>query len=211
MGVSDNLILVVGAIAQLFFAGRSLTQWWVSEKAGEIMSPTWFWGFSLIGSIFFFIYGVLRLDLAIVLGQFLNFYIYCRNLYFKGAWDFIPPIFRFVILCIPLLILGYLYVYHPSVFNTVFDNKDISLGLLILGMVGYLLFTFRFVYQWYVSERLKMSKLPAGFFIISIIGSIMILIYGVYRKDIILIIGYLGGMTLYIRNLMINYARVDSQ
>ncbi|MBT8218592.1 MAG: lipid-A-disaccharide synthase N-terminal domain-containing protein [Bacteroidia bacterium] len=207
MDVSNNVILIVGAMAQVFFAGRSITQWWVSEKAGEIMSPTWFWGFSLIGSIFFFVYGVLRLDLAIVLGQFLNFYIYCRNLYFKGAWDAFPKVIRLFILFIPFFILGYLFMYYPDAFKTVFVNKDIGLGLLILGMLGYLLFTFRFIYQWFISEKLQQSKLPVGFFVISIIGSLMILVYGAFRKDIILLIGYTGGMTLYIRNLMINYSK----
>jgi len=73
--------------------------------------------------------------------------------------------------------------------------------------LGYLLFVVRFIYQWYVSEKANFSQLPVGFFVLSIVGSSMIISYGVYRKDLILIFGYLGGMVVYVRNLMIHFKR----
>ena len=209
MGESSSIILIIGLLAQLCFALRQIFQWWASENAKSIQSPISFWVFSLFGAIFFLIYGVLRLDFAIVLGQFLNFYVYCRNLYFKGIWTRILLPFRVVILFIPFSIMIYLYLYHFETFRTVFINKDIGSGWFLIGTVGYLLFTLRFIYQWFVSERFGTSKLPVGFFVISIVGSIMIISYGFYRLDIILIFGYLGGILVYVRNLVIHYQNPD--
>ena len=205
MGESSSIILIVGLLAQFCFALRQIFQWWASEKAKSIQSPASFWIFSLIGAIFFLIYGVLRLDFAIVLGQFLNFYIYCRNLYFKGIWSRLSFILQFGILLIPLSIMIYLYLSHFDTFRSVFINKDIGSAWLMIGTIGYLLFTFRFIYQWFVSERLGRSRLPVGFFALSIVGSILIISYGIYRSDIILIFGYLGGFVVYVRNLVIHY------
>ena len=205
MDDSFSIALLVGILAEICFAGRQIFQWWASEKAKSIQSPITFWIFSLIGSVFFLIYGVLRLDFAIVLGQFLNFYIYCRNLHFKGIWSRLSLLFQIGILALPLSIMSFLYVYYSETFNSVFVNNEIALGWLIFGTIGYLFFTIRFVYQWYVSESLGQSKLPVGFFVLSIIGSIIIIIYGWYRSDIILIVGYGGGLVVYLRNLMIHY------
>lgn len=205
MIASESIVVIVGLLAQLCFAIRQITQWWATEKTKVVQSPISFWTFSLIGSSFFFIYGILQEDFAIVLGQLLNYYIFCRNLYFKGSWYRYPRFLKGVILCIPLMVLGYLFAYQRDIFESVLDNEDIKDSWLMVGTIGYLIFTLRFFYQWYVSERLRESKLPAGFFILSFIGSLMIIAYGIYREDWILIIGYLGGLVVYIRNLMIHF------
>lgn len=206
---SGGVILVIGLLAQLCFAIRQIVQWLASERAKEIQSPVAFWLFSLLGSIFLLVYGLLRLDLAVVLGQIFNFYIHCRNLYFKGVWSRLAKVFQVGILLIPVGILAYLYLYHAETFYTVLDNDSIGSGWLLVGTLGYLLFTLRFVYQWYVSEQKGVSTLPVGFFVMSIVGSIMIVGYGIYRSDVILIFGYFGGLFVYIRNLMINYRSVS--
>ncbi len=90
-------------------------------------------------------------------------------------------------------------------FKLVFYNEDITSDWLLVGTIGYLILTVRYIHQWYVSERDGQSRLPVGFFVMSIVGSLMIVAYGIYRSDIILILGYLGGLVVYIRNLMINY------
>jgi len=205
MGESFSIILIIGLLAQICFGLRQVLQWWASEKAKSIQSPLSFWLLSLVGALLLLIYGVLRLDFAIVLGQFLNFYIYCRNLYFKGVWSRISILVRIIILVIPLAVLAYLYLYYFETFKSVFNNEEIELGWFLVGTIGYLLFTIRFIYQWYVSERSGVSELPAGFFVLSIIGSLLIIAYGIYRLDIILIFPYLGGLVVYIRNLVINY------
>ena len=45
--------------------------------------------------------------------------------------------------------------------------------------------------------------LPRGFWIISIVGSGMIIIYGIIRLDPVLILGQMFGFVVYIRNLIL--------
>ena len=72
---------------------------------------------------------------------------------------------------------------------------------MIWGGLGQVVFTFRFVYQWYYSERRKISFIPIGFWVISLAGSLMIITYAIYRRDPVLIIGQLFGVVAYSRNL----------
>ena len=62
-------IFALGFFAQGLFAARMLVQWLLSEKAGKVINPTVFWILSLIASLLFFIYGWLRQDFALMLGQ----------------------------------------------------------------------------------------------------------------------------------------------
>jgi lipid-A-disaccharide synthase-like uncharacterized protein len=66
-------IFAIGLLAQLFFSACILSQWIASEKAGKVLSPPAFWILSIAGSYLLFIYGVLRNDFAIILGQFISF------------------------------------------------------------------------------------------------------------------------------------------
>jgi len=65
-------------------------------------------------------------------------------------------------------------------------------------------FTLRFVYQWIYSERKKESTLPLGFWVISLIGSSLILSYAIIRKDPVLLAGHLFGAVVYIRNIFLH-------
>jgi len=60
------------------------------------------------------------------------------------------------------------------------------------------------VYQWIYSEKNKQSLLPYGFWMLSFIGSIMILIYAILRKDPVLFVGHLMGSVIYFRNLILS-------
>ena len=86
-------IYVIGLIAQLFFSGRMMVQWILSEKNKEIVSPTLYWVFSLIGSYLLCIYGWLRDDFSIILGQFISFYIYIWNILYEIIYIFLFIIF----------------------------------------------------------------------------------------------------------------------
>ena len=67
------------------------------------------------------------------------------------------------------------------------------------------IFTLRFVYQYFYSQRKHQSALPAGFWVISLIGSGAIIAYGLFRRDPVLILGQSFGFVAYIRNLMIGF------
>ena len=81
--MSPFLIYTIGFVAQLLFSGRLLVQWILSEKSKRIVTPSLFWKLSLIASFLLFVYGYLRDDFAIMLGQALTYYIYIRNLHFQ--------------------------------------------------------------------------------------------------------------------------------
>jgi lipid-A-disaccharide synthase-like uncharacterized protein len=107
-------IFSVGIVAQLLFTGRTIVQWFQSEKAGKPLSPVIFWQLSLLGSIVFFAYGVLRRDLAIVLGQLVVYFIYVRNLHLKDQGVTVAPVFRWIVYVVPVASLAYLLSSAPG-------------------------------------------------------------------------------------------------
>lgn len=76
---------------------------------------------------------------------------------------------------------------------------------LALGLIAQLIFSLRFIIQWLVSEKEKRSVIPTAFWWISIVGSVMLLAYGIHRRDPIIILGQALGMVVYGRNLMLLY------
>lgn len=80
-----------------------------------------------------------------------------------------------------------------------FFNEDIPLGLLIWGSLGQIIFTLRFVYQWIYSRKRHESVLPLGFWIISLLGSCIIVSYAVFRQDPVIILGQSTGLIVYFR------------
>ena len=78
---------------------------------------------------------------------------------------------------------------------------DISLGWLIIGFLGQIFFSARFILQWIYSEINKKSIIPLGFWFFSILGGITLLVYAIHRKDPVFIMGQATGLLIYGRNL----------
>lgn len=208
--MSDWMIYSIGFIAQILFSGRLFIQWFLSEKNKRIITPSLFWKLSLLASFLLFIYGYLRDDFAIMLGQSLTYFIYIRNLQLQGEWKKSPKWFRVFLLLFPVLIVYYAYNNGEYDLHQLFNNEDIPFWLLLLGIFSQLLFTFRFVYQWLYSEKKKSSHLPVGFWILSVLGASLILTYAIFRKDPVLFIGHCAGLIIYIRNIFIWRKQDDS-
>lgn len=193
----------IGFLAQIFFSARILYQWIVTEKAKKIISPPIFWILSIFGSYLLFIYGILRNDFAIIFGQFIAYYIYLWNLNMQGIWKRIHVGLKAILLLTPVIAVA-LLMRDMNAFTTLFfRQKDIPVWLLIFGSAGQVLFTFRFIYQWIYSAHLHRSVLPIGFWIISLLGSGIIVAYGIIRHDPVLILGQSVGFVAYVRNIMI--------
>lgn len=199
------LIFTLGFTAQLLFFARTIVQWFKSEKAGEILSPVLFWQISLVASILMLVYGILRKDFAIILGQFITFFIYIRNLQLQGEWKKIPLSFRVFISLLPLACVAWMIISGNYSLHSILNNEDIARWLLIFGIVAQVTFTFRFIYQWLVAEKNKESSLPPGFWYFSVAGALMTLMYAVLRRDPVLFLGNLGGLVMYLRNLLLHY------
>jgi lipid-A-disaccharide synthase-like uncharacterized protein len=70
-----------------------------------------------------------------------------------------------------------------------------------LGLVAQGLFASRFIVQWISSERAGQSVVPIAFWYLSLGGALLLLIYAIYRKDPVFIIGQSVGGFIYARNL----------
>lgn len=198
-------IFALGFTAQLLFFARTIVQWFKSEKAGKVLSPVLFWQISLVASILMLVYGILRKDFAIILGQFITFFIYIRNLQLQGAWKKIPPYFKVLAFIMPFVCIAWMIFSGYYSLHHILNNGDIARWLLIFGITAQLIFTFRFIYQWIVAEKNKKSSLPLGFWYFSIIGGTMTVFYAVMRRDPVLLLGNLGGLVMYSRNLILHY------
>ncbi|MBM9519292.1 lipid-A-disaccharide synthase N-terminal domain-containing protein [Desulforhopalus vacuolatus] len=209
--MSQTLIYAIGFAAQLLFSARQITQWISSERAGRVLSPLLFWQLSIVASFLLMLYGILREDFAIVIGQVLTYLIYTRNLYFFGFWQKIPFFFRLLFICFPAIAVTILATTgHQYNLSTLLTNREIPRQLMIWGIAGQLVFTFRFVYQWICSEKRKESVLPPGFWLISISGSAMILSYAILRRDPVLFAGQIFGFVVYSRNLILGLRARDN-
>ncbi len=194
----------IGFLAQILFSSRLIVQWVQSEKAHKVVTPTIFWTLSLVASLLLLIYGILRDDFAIMLGQSLTYYIYIRNLQFKREWQKFPLALRIVLLfMLPILLMAFYSNSEHSDFSILFHKDNIATPILILGIISQLLFTFRFIYQWIYSEKHYESTLPKGFWMLSLAGALLILTYAVLREDPVLLLGHLMGAFIYTRNLML--------
>lgn len=196
-------ILSIGFLAQVFFSARIIVQWIMSERAHRVLSPSAFWVFSIAGSYLLFIYGWLRSDFAIILGQFVSYFIYLWNLRAKGIWATLPLWLKGVLLFTPLFVVVMVGADAWGFVTRFFCNEGVPLWMLLFGSVGQVLFTLRFVVQWLHSRALGESQLPASFWIISLVGSLIIVSYGIMRQDLVLIVGQSFGLVAYVRNLCI--------
>ncbi|WAC03527.1 lipid-A-disaccharide synthase N-terminal domain-containing protein [Lacinutrix neustonica] len=201
--MNDWVIYSVGFLAQILFSSRLIIQWLSSEKQKRVVTPTLFWSLSLIASFLLFIYGYLRNDFAIMLGQGLTYFIYIRNLQLQKQWQKFHVSMRWILLLMPFFVSVFYFNNNTIDVNLLFKNENIPSWLLWLGIISQIVFTLRFIYQWLYSEKHKNSTLPFGFWALSLVGSLLILAYAMYRKDPVLLVGHVLGATIYIRNLVL--------
>ena len=68
------------------------------------------------------------------------------------------------------------------------------------GWVGQAVFTWRTVEQWVSSERAKKVVVPAAFWAWSLAGSVFLLVYAVYRREPVYLLGTLVNGCIFGRN-----------
>lgn len=202
--VKVDWIDAFGFAAQALFSARMLIQWIMSERSKKVVSPLIYWQLSLLASFLFFVYGWLEADFAIILGQICSYYIYIWNLDTQNYWKKIHFILRYIILLIPPIVLALLLINERDSLALLWT--EMPLQLLIFGSIGQVIFSFRFIYQWWYSRKKGKSLLPVGFWVLSLIGSLCIILYGIYRVEesgLVLIIGQTPGLFIYARNLFL--------
>ena len=205
--MNDYLLYGLGFLAQFLFFGRTILQWFKSENEGEVISPVLYWKISLVASMIMLFYGIFRNDFAIILGQALVYFVYARNLQLKKVWKRLHVVVRVIVIFAPFAITIWLLTGDSYSFKTIFGNQEIAPWLLLLGVAGQLIFTFRFIYQWIYSEKEKESLLPIGFWVISTLGALVIFVYAILRRDPVLFISNGLGLFVYVRNILLHSGR----
>jgi lipid-A-disaccharide synthase-like uncharacterized protein len=80
----------------------------------------------------------------------------------------------------------------------------------LVGLIGQFIFGTRFLVQWIASERKGESVVPISFWWISIVGSLISLVYGIGQRDLAITAGYLFNCIPYVRNLVLIYRKREA-
>ena len=72
---------------------------------------------------------------------------------------------------------------------------------MIIGLIGQIMFSMRFIVQWIASEKAGQSIIPFSFWIFSLGGSLLLLLYAVYKHDPVFILGQAPNLFIYSRNI----------
>ncbi len=86
-----------------------------------------------------------------------------------------------------------------------FDWRDAV--WITVGFAGQGLFTARMLVQWVASERRRESVVPVAFWWLSLVGGLIMLAYAIRQRDPVFFTGQVTGVVIYVRNLMIIYAK----
>jgi len=89
-----------------------------------------------------------------------------------------------------------------KLFNVSGPGSMVFVGL---GLLGQLLFAGRLVVQWLATERSRRSVVPTAFWWMAIGGASLLVVYFVWRKDIVGVLGQSTGWIIYMRNLYFIY------
>jgi len=88
--------------------------------------------------------------------------------------------------------------------NTIFNvTGPVGIAWVALGLGGQIIFTARMLVQWLASESQRRSVVPESFWWLSLVGASMLLIYFIWRRDIVGILGQATGWIIYVRNLIL--------
>ncbi|GIV35871.1 MAG: lauroyl acyltransferase [Cyclobacteriaceae bacterium] len=201
MLITFDYIFLTGILAQLLFGLRVLVQWFITEKNKKVASPSIFWILSLAASTLFLVYGWLRKDWVIIVGQSLSFYVYIKNLQLNRSWYAVPVSVRYCLQLVPPV----MWIMAPFIFPQIdfdfFVRLKIPLWLLLLGFTGQLFMNLRFIVQMFYSIKQRHSGFPLAFWFMSISGSILLIVYGIFRNDAVLIISQFFSIIPYSRNI----------
>ena len=78
-----------------------------------------------------------------------------------------------------------------------------SIPWLAVGLVGQAAFFARFLVQWVASERAGRSYIPMSFWYLSLVGSLVLLVYAIHRAEPVFLLGQLPNAFVYVRNIML--------
>jgi lipid-A-disaccharide synthase-like uncharacterized protein len=80
----------------------------------------------------------------------------------------------------------------------------------VIGWIGNGVFASRFILQWHATEKKRQVVVPAAFWWLSLLGSLLLLLYAlVHKRDSVFIFAYAFTWIPYVRNLIIHHRHLD--
>jgi len=192
------LYYVLGFLPSLFFSLRFLIQWVQSERLKTSYVDAIFWRLSITGNIIAFAHYFIQLQFVFMLAQAINAFIAWRNLNLMKK----PLSTRFTLALFGGFIALVCTLFFAQTGSALY-SKNISGFWHLLGSIGALVFASRFWIQWYDAETRGKSALGTPFWVLSILGGALTLIYSLKMGDVVSIVNYTFPMIPYTRNLML--------
>lgn len=193
--------VLAGWLGNACFFGRFALQWAASERLGRSAAPTSFWWISLAGSLLLGLYSHHREEPILLVGTLVNAAIYARNLALSGKRP--GPLPR------PLAIAGgaaaALLLLSLAGLQGVRETRGAPFAWLACAFAGQLLWSSRFVAQWWCAERRGRSHFPRAFWWISLSGNLLLLAYALSLRDAVYVAGFLPGPLVQGRNLWLEH------
>jgi len=200
----EVLLKVIGFFGQSLFAGRVVYQWFASERAGRAVVPRGYWGLSLAGGLLVLTYAIAstnpdsgeRGNLVFAMSVLPGAVIAWKNMRIRRVSS------RRELAPWGIALLG-------LVVWATWERPHVGTLLwATIGLSGSLLWSLRHLFQWWISERIGVPTLPLSFYLLSLAGSLLLLAYALYMRDIVMIAGYLFNFIPYLRILFLLRARV---
>jgi lipid-A-disaccharide synthase-like uncharacterized protein len=200
----DPLWKIAGWIGQACFFTRFFLQWLASERARRPVVPRAVWVLSLAGSLLVSGY-TLEIGEMLLLPSFVvGGAIAVRNLWLaRGKSSGKVEIRWMTALALVLLaVLVWVELTKDEL------SAATPLGWVVVVVVGQVLWVARFPVQWLASERAGESHFPPVFWWLSLGGNVLLLAYALHLGNVLLVLGYLPGPLLQVRNIMLGRSRV---
>ena len=195
-------VYALGLAGMGIYGSRIIIQWYKSERSHRVESPAVYWVLASIGAVILYVYGWLRKDFSIIFGESVSYYIYMWNIKVMGLYKKVPKWVIWIQALFPVAIIGRMMRDIPEFVSTFLRNKDVPPELLLFGVLAQFIYEIRSLYQLIYCYKKKESILPLGHWVLAVVGSAMIITYGLIRHDWVLVIGQFS-ILFSIRNLMI--------
>jgi lipid-A-disaccharide synthase-like uncharacterized protein len=191
---AESIWTTLGWLGNACFFSRFLLQWALSERARRSVAPPAFWWVSLAGSVLLGAYALHGGHPILLVGFLINGSIYARNLWLQRSHRELSATAMWTVAAGAALLALVAGGREAS-------SDALSPAWIVVGALGQIAWSSRFVVQWIASERARKSIIPAAFWFFSIGGGIVLLIYAIYRRDPVFIAGQALGLVIYSRNI----------
>jgi lipid-A-disaccharide synthase-like uncharacterized protein len=196
--------LAVGFGGQALFGARVLVQWIASERARSSVVPPAYWWLSVAGSILVVSYAASTRDPVLLAAPLVNLSVYVRNLVLQHRRRAPGPVPTSVLVPVALVLAAFaVVVVVSSLLHAQLFAVEAPRSWVLVGAIGSGVWSCRYLVQWWHSERLGRSVLPAGFWWTSVAGSVLLFAYAVERLDWVFVCAYGLSPVPPLRNLVL--------